>query len=99
MSFISNLKDKFPNFLKNKWVISFLVLFVWVLFFEDINLISLIRTKTKISRLEQEWVFKENRIKESEEKKILILDNPEKYAREIFWMKMADEELFIIPEK
>lgn len=99
MSFISNLKDKFPNFLKNKWAISFLVLFVWVLFFEDINLISLIRTKTKISRLEQEWVFKENRIKESEEKKILILDNPEKYAREIFWMKMADEELFIIPEK
>ncbi|MDA9066271.1 hypothetical protein N8289_03500 [Flavobacteriales bacterium] len=99
MSFISNLKDKFPNFLKNKWAISFLVLFVWVLFFEDINLISLIRTKTKISRLEQEWVFKENRIKESEEKKILILDNPEKYARETFWMKMADEELFIIPEK
>ena len=46
--------------------------------------------------MEKEWVFKENRIKQAEEKKALILSDPEKYARETFWMKKQDEELFII---
>ncbi len=99
MKIIKLIKDKTPNFLKNKWAISFLVLFFWVAFFEDINLFSLIRTKSKINNLEQEWTFKENRIQQAEEKKALILDNPEKYARETFWMKKQDEELFIIEPK
>lgn len=96
MKLIERIKEKTPNFLKNKWAISFLVLFFWVTFFEDINLFSLIKTKSKISRLQEEWLFKENRIKEAEEKKVLILSDPEKYARETFWMKKQDEELFII---
>jgi hypothetical protein len=73
-----------------------MILFVWVLFFEDINLIALFKTKSKINRLKKEWVFKENRIKEAEEKKALILSNPEKYARETFWMKRENEEIFLI---
>lgn len=96
MKLIERIKEKTPKFLKNKWAISFLVLFFWVTFFEDINLFSLIKTKSKISRLQEEWLFKENRIKEAEEKKVLILSDPEKYARETFWMKKQDEELFII---
>ena len=99
MRFLINLKNKTPKFLQNKWAISFLVLFVWVLFFEDINLIALFRTKSKINKLKQEWVFKEERIKQAEQKKGLILSNPEKYARETFWMKRENEELFIIPQK
>ena len=73
-----------------------MILFVWVLFFEDINLIALFKTKSKINSLKKEWVFKENRIKEAEEKKALILSNPEKYARETFWMKRENEEIFLI---
>jgi len=96
MKFITLLKNKTPKFLRNKWALSLLILFLWVLFFEDINLIALFKTKSKINRLKKEWVFKQNRIKEAEEKKALILDNPEKYARETFWMKRENEEIFII---
>lgn len=96
MKFITLLKNKTPKFLRNKWGLSFMILFVWVLFFEDINLIALFKTKSKINRLKKEWVFKENRIKEAEEKKALILSNPEKYARETFWMKRENEEIFLI---
>ena len=96
MKIFTFIKNKTPDYLKNKWAISITVLFFWVVFFEDINLFSLVRTKSKINSLEQEWTFKENRIQQAEEKKALILDNPEKYARETFWMKKENEELFII---
>ncbi len=96
MKLITLLRNKTPRLIRNKWVLSFLILFTWVLFFEDINLIALFKTKAKISKLKEEWVFKENRIKQAEEKKTLILSNPEKYARETFWMKRENEEIFII---
>ena len=96
MKWFNSIKEKTPFFFKNKWAVSFLILFFWVAFFEDINLFSLIRTKSKINTLEKEWEFKENRIKQAEEKKALIIANPEKYARETFWMKKENEELFII---
>lgn len=98
MSLIKKISDKIPAFLKNKWAISFAVLFTWVLFFEDVNLFSIYNTNRKINTLEKDWEFKENRIQQAEEKKALILENPEKYARETFWMKKSDEELFIISE-
>ena len=88
-----------PSFLRNKWAISLLVLFVWLLLIEDVSLISLYKTKSKINTLEKNWTTTEARIKEVEEKKALILKNPEKYARETFLMKKSDEELFIIEEK
>lgn len=99
MKLVSKIKKVVPDFMQNKWMISFLVLFIWVLFFENINLFSLYRTKSKIKNLEKDWVFKENRIKQSKKKKALILSDPEKYARETFWMKKSDEELFIIPSE
>ena len=99
MKLVSKIKKVVPDFMQNKWMISFLVLFIWVLFFENINLFSLYRTKSKIKNLEKDWVFKEKRIKQSKEKKALILSDPEKYARETFWMKKSDEELFIIPSE
>ena len=99
MKLLAILKSKTPKFIQNKWALSFLVLFIWVVFFEDINMISLFRIKSKINKLKQEWVFKEERIKQAEEKKSLILSNPEKYARETFWMKRENEEIFIISTK
>ncbi len=96
MKLLKTIKERIPSFLKNKWAISFSVLFVWVLFFEDVNLFSLYNTNRKINSLEKDWIFKENRINKAEKKKALILSNPEKYARETFWMKKSDEELFII---
>lgn len=95
----SKFKQYFPKRLRNKWFISGFALFVWLLFFEQISFISLINAKIKISNLEEEWESKEQKINESKEKKALIIEDVEKYAREIFWMKKENEELFIIPEK
>lgn len=95
----SKILKYLPKPIKNRWVIAPLVLFIWVLFFEEISVVSLIKTKFKISSLEKEWSFKENKIKEAKEKKQLIVHDIEKYARETFWMKKPNEEIFIITEK
>ena len=77
-----------------------MVLFFWLLLFENISLFSLWGIKSKINTLESEWEYKELRIQEAEEKKAIILSNPEKYARETYRMKKQEEELFIIvPDK
>ncbi len=96
---MNKLYKYIPKKIRNKWILAPLVLFVWLLFFEDINIISLISTKSKISQLEKEWSYKEEKIKESKEKKALIIKDVEKYARETYWMKKPNEEIFIFSEK
>lgn len=97
------MKDKvlkyLPKPLRNRWVIAPIVLFVWLLFFEDVNIISLVKTQFKISSLEKEWDFKQSKIEEAKLKRALIVDDIEKYARETFWMKKPNEEIFILAEK
>lgn len=88
-----------PKKLRNKWFLTGFALFVWLLFFEEISIINLIKTKIKISNYEDEWKFSEAKIKNAKEKKALILQDTEKYAREVFWMKKDNEEIFIVPEK
>mgnify|MGYP003707372409 CR=1 FL=1 len=74
------------------------MLFVWILFFEDVNLIALVKTQNKINQLEKDWAYTEQRIKDVKEKKELILNDVEKYARETYWMKKDNEEIFIFPK-
>lgn len=88
-----------PKPLRNRWVIAPLMLFIWLLFFEDVNIISLVSSKFKIANLEEEWEFKEAKIIEAKQKKALIIHDVEKYARETFWMKKENEEIFILTEK
>ena len=96
MKQINKIYSLLPTYLRNKWVISFLGLIFILLFIENNSLISLYKTKVKISNLKQDWEIKSNRVKTTEEKITLILENPERYARETFWMKKSNEELFII---
>lgn len=95
---IKKLKEYIPKRLRNKWFLTGFAFFVWLLFFEGISFISLIKAKFKISNLQHEWDVSENKIKETKEKKALIIKDVEKYAREVFWMKKENEEIFIIPK-
>ena len=57
------------------------------------------KTQNKINQLEKDWVYTEQRIKDAKQKKELILNDVEKYARETYWMKKDNEEIFIFPKK
>lgn len=88
-----------PKPLKNRWILAPLILLVWILLFEDVNMISIIKSKFKISALQHEWDLKKVQIQEAQQKRALIVHDIEKYARETYWMKKPNEEIFIITEK
>ena len=90
---------KLFNIVKNKYLISFLVFFVWLLVFDQHNFIDRVKTKQYLNKIVQDTLhYQSNIIKD---RKIIDQletdkDKLEKFAREEYMMKADDEDVFII---
>ena len=85
--------------LKNKYVITISVFAVWMLFFDQNNLVDRMKMSGEIRRLEQDRQYYLEQIeKDSARFHELTTDkeNLEKYAREQFMMKKKDEDVFVV---
>ena len=86
-------------YLKNKYIVSLLVFFVWLLFFDQNNLVDRYISMRDIRQLEKDKKYFRMRIMEdSIRMNELRTDNEnlEKFAREQYLMKRENEEIFII---
>ncbi len=87
--------------LKNKYILTLIIFFLWILLFDRNNLIERHRNLKKLHKLEKqkesyiERIHKNN--KQLEELKSSN-ENLEKFAREQYFMKKEDEVIFIIKE-
>ncbi len=94
--------DKIPSFMKNKYIVVLIAAVVWILFFDQNNLIQQYKLSRQIKGLRQE---KEYYLREIERDSIHLNSlkyNPEeleRYAREKYLMKKKDEDIFIVPEE
>ena len=88
--------------LKNKYFIAGLIFLVWIMFFDENNIISHRRNKKRLSALKAQQEYYREKIA-ADNQKIEELrsgqDNLEKYAREQFYMSKPDEDVFMIVEK
>jgi cell division protein DivIC len=87
--------------LKNKYVLISLFFIIWMLFFDDYAYINHRVLNKEITTLEKNRDYYLNEIKQ-DEKQIQLLKNPdyiEKYAREQYFMKRENEDIFIIDVK
>lgn len=89
--------------LKNKYVLSALVFLVWILFFDRHNLLDRHKYNRELRQLESEKQFYLEKI-ETDSKKLNQLKtddaNLEKFAREQYFMKKPDEDIYlIVPEE
>lgn len=85
--------------LKNKYILALMVFFVWILFFDQNNLIDRFVTQRNIRQLERDKNYFIERIRQDSTRlKELKTDNEnlEKYAREQYFMKRENEDIFII---
>ena len=85
----------------NKYLVIFVVFLIWMLFLDTNSWIIQKNLNKKIEKLEDRKEFYKNEI--SNDRKALdeINNNPdmlEKYARERFFMKKKNEDIFIIKE-
>jgi cell division protein FtsB len=95
------LLQQIPDWLKNKYLITSVIFFVWLLFFDDRDLLSQLRHNRELEELEQSRDYYVNEIRNTNAELEKLKSDPatlEKYAREKYRMKKEHEDLFILPE-
>ena len=85
--------------MRNKYLLTIVIFVVWVLLFDSNNLIARFRDVRELRKLKTDREYYINKI-ESDRQKLHELKtdnrNLEKFAREQYKMKKADEDLYII---
>jgi len=88
--------------LKNKYVLTIAVFAVWMLFFDQNNMVDRIKMSSEIKQLEDDREYYLEQIqKDSARLNELTTnkENLEKYAREQFLMKKPNEDVFVVLEE
>lgn len=99
---ISDLPVKVLKVFTNKYLIAFALFVVWVVFFDDNNLMQHRQNLKELAQLEEQVNFYKQKIKADKQKLHELQTNDanlEKFAREQFLMKKADEDVFVIVEQ
>jgi cell division protein DivIC len=91
--------NKVPPIFRNKYILTILIFFVWILLLDSNNLISRFQDMRELHRLRKDREYLQNKV-EVDKKKINELKtdnhNLEKFGREQYLMKKSDEDLFIV---
>ncbi len=94
--------DRLPFWLRNKYLLCTAGFIVWMLFFDPRDFFSQLHRTRELQRLETVKTRYTSEIARESAELESLKNNPatiEKYAREKYFMKKDDEELFIISEK
>ena len=91
-------QSKFFKIISNRYFLILLIFSVWMLFFDENSFLIHQEFDNEIEELQESINFYEKEIKQNK-KMIESLEDPEKlekFAREVYQMKKADETMFII---
>jgi len=89
-------------YLKNKYILTISVFTIWMLFFDQNNMVDRLKMTGEIRQLETDLEYYQEEIeKDSTRLHELTTDkeNLEKYAREQFLMKKKNEDVFMVIEE
>lgn len=99
---VKDLLLRFGKIFINKYLLAFAVFIVWVTFFDENNLVQHKQNIKELALLQEQVSFYKNKI-EADKRKLIELQtndaNLEKFAREQFLMKKADEDIYVIVEE
>ncbi len=93
------LVNKLPQGFRNRVFIILTIFFIWMLIFDKANLFTQIKLARTVSRLQNDKIYYQNQIKEVEAQRLDMENNTEKFARERYFMKTSDEDVFVIDKK
>ncbi len=91
--------EKIPPVLRNKYILTLVIFFIWLLLLDSNNLIARFRELKNLRKLKADREYYTKRIEEDRSKlQELRTDNRnlEKFAREQYKMKKPDEDLYIV---
>ncbi|MEN9334026.1 MAG: hypothetical protein RLY35_1206 [Bacteroidota bacterium] len=93
------MKRMIIKFFRNKFVLAFLFNLIYIAFIHNINLVFIIKSKMACERLQVEIdEMKEKNLLVDQDLKDLTTNHRtlERYARETFYMKRDNEDVFVI---
>ncbi|MBI3234985.1 MAG: septum formation initiator family protein [Bacteroidetes bacterium] len=90
---------KYLKLIKNKYILSTLIFLVWLIIFDKNNMIDQVQKEQEYQKLKNEADYYEAEIKKARTERDELFTNDatlEKFAREKYFMKKENEELFIM---
>ena len=90
-----------PRF-KNRYWVALYVFAFWLMFFDNMSVWDLMSYKADVNKLEKEKAIYEAKINEARENLNDLstnMDNLERFAREQYFMKRDNEDIFVIVEE
>lgn len=99
---IQNFLLNLPPIFRNIFFLTTIAFAVWMIFLDENNMINQYRKRSELIDLEKKRDYYKNEIFKAQEKFELLTTNAasqEKFARENYWMKKDNEDVFIIEKK
>ena len=93
---------KLPKAFRNYYVIATAIFLTWMLLLDSNNLIARYQLSSKLSSLENEKQYYEEKIKEVQKDHDQLFgdrESIEKFAREKYLMKKESEDIFVVVEE
>ena len=88
--------------LRNKYLLSLSLFAIWILFFDQNNLLDRYKLVREAHQLQKDKMYYIQRIKSDSARLNELMtnsENLEKFAREQYLMKKKDEDIFVIVKK
>lgn len=93
---------KLPKAFRNFYFISLVIFFAWMLLLDSNNLVARYQLASKLSSLEDEKEYYEEKIREVKKDRSELFgdrESIEKFAREKYLMKKGSEDIYVIIEE
>jgi cell division protein DivIC len=90
--------SRLPPFFRNKYYISLIAFTVWILFFDSNNLFDIYKLRKSYTLLQDEkrfYIEETEKVNLEKEELFSSQKNLEKFARERYFMKRDEEDIYI----
>jgi cell division protein FtsB len=94
--------EKLPTWMKNPYLVTLILFAFWMLFADENSMISQFRRWSELSELKKKKQYYEQQIKittTAYNELTANTESQEKFAREHYWMKRDNEDVFFIVQK
>lgn len=102
---IKNIRSKSPawkfiqNYLFNKYFITVILFLIWMIFFDSTSFLVINDLNKEIDKYEQQFAYYKSEYEKNDKFYKKLMNNKqekEKFARENYFMKKPNEEIFIL---
>ena len=92
------MMDKIPTPMRNRYFLLLVFFCAWMIFFDKHDIVTQYSLQQTLNRLDEDQRYYEEKIKEAKRDMKDIEKNKEKFAREHYYLKKSNEDVFIFVE-